>query len=69
MYDCLYTTNCTLLLQKIGLWNILDLIECGIVKYKNLGDIILFGDFDARVGSMSDFIGIDYPNSLPLSDD
>jgi hypothetical protein len=48
-------------------YDILDCIEGDIVKYKNLDDIILCGDFNARVGSMSDFKRND--DFLPLSDD
>lgn len=49
--------------------NILDLIETDIFKFKKSGEVILMGDFNARVGSLKDYIPNDTDKHLPLDDD
>jgi hypothetical protein len=40
--------------------NILDLVQNDIIHFKDLGNIMLFGDFNARTGNASDFIPDDH---------
>jgi len=49
--------------------NILDAIESDIYKYKNMGEIILLGDLNGRVGLSPDFIANDSDKHLPMDDD
>lgn len=49
--------------------NILDCIETDIYKHKALGEIILLGDLNGRVGTLSDFIINDDDQHVPLGDD
>lgn len=48
--------------------NILDCIETDINKYKPLGEVILMGDLNGRVGNLPDFIINDDDRHLPLDD-
>lgn len=49
--------------------NILDRIETDTYKYKNMGDIILMGDLNGRVGTLPDYIENDNDKHLPLDED
>lgn len=47
--------------------DILELIEKDILQYKSLGNIMLCGDFNARVSNQNDYISCDSSQFLPLS--
>lgn len=49
--------------------DILDSIEIDICKFKEKGNILLCGDFNARVGEVKDFITQDDNNYLPMPND
>ena len=45
------------------------MVETDVAKYKNLGAVMLMGDFNARTASEDDFIMNDDDNYLPLHED
>ena len=55
-------------IQKLN-YDILDCLEQDILKYKDLGNIILTGDLNARTGSESDLIVDDNSDFLPIFED
>ena len=49
-------------------YDILELIEKDLTKYKAKGEVMICGDFNARTASEVDFISQDSPKYLPLFD-
>jgi len=47
-------------------YDILECVEKDVIHYKDIGDIILCGDFNARISSEPDHINNDECNFLPL---
>lgn len=47
----------------------LELLEADISKYRNMGSVLILGDFNARTASENDFILNDDDNYLPLHED
>ena len=47
-------------------YDILECVEKDVIHYKDIGDIILCGDFNARISSEPDHINNDEYNFLPL---
>lgn len=48
--------------------DILHLLESDIENYKQKGDLMICGDFNARTGNLDDFISNDGANHLPIYD-
>jgi hypothetical protein len=49
--------------------DILELLERDFTKYRNLGNIIITGDFNARTGNELDYINGDGTSHIPLNKD
>jgi hypothetical protein len=49
-------------------YNILNCIHGNIMEYKNIGDVILLGDFNGRTGTMEDWVTDDTISHLPIED-